>query len=107
HAPPPPYPTLFRSMLAPNRAAAQRRKADRAPGARARHAVASTLGMFLERYVAALCRCLTEKERRARWRIHLVTMMHLDNLDIPVSAEGGCRLPHKRCKQVQDRKSTR
>src|SRR5271154_434401 len=75
------------AVIADDRAAAQRRKADVALAARPGQAVAAPRGMLLERHASpAGCR-LAKQERGARGRVDLHPMMHLDDLDVEIGPE--------------------
>ena len=58
------------------------RKADVAGFARADMAVARTRRMLVEIDAAALRRRLPEQQRGAGWRVDLLVVVHLDNLDV-------------------------
>ena len=74
-------------VLADHRAAAQRREADVAALARAGMAVADADRVLGEVDAAALRRGAAEEQRRARRRIDLVAVMHLDDLDVEIGVE--------------------
>ena len=80
------------AMLAGIVAAAQGRKADVAALARAGDAVARALALGREIDLAPFGGGLAQRERRARGRIDLVAMMHLENLDVVIIAEALRRL---------------
>src|SRR5262249_4932616 len=71
-------------VIAHPRAAAQRGKADIAGATRAGMAVAAALGALIEIDPAALRRRAAEHQRRARRRIDLLVVMHLEDLDVEI-----------------------
>jgi len=79
-------------VIADDVAAAKRCKADRAWLAFAGDALARIDGISVERHTRARSRGLAEAKRSAGRRIHLVPMMHLEDLDVERRAEAPRRL---------------
>ena len=75
-------------MLANHVAAAERREADIAFAPRPDIAVAGPHAALGKRDASRLGRGLAEQERSARRRIALVAVVHLQNLDVELRAEG-------------------
>ena len=79
--------TLLSRMLADHIAAAQGGKTDVAALARPGDALAREDFLSVEINPAPARRRLTQAQRRARWGVDLVLVMHLDDLDIVIIAE--------------------
>jgi ribosome-binding factor A len=87
-------------VLADDIAAPQAREADRALPPGPGHPVAPAFGEIGEIGAAPPCRRLAEHQGRARGRVDLHPVMHLDDLDIVVDAEESGRSRHQRREQV-------
>src|SRR5690606_30929907 len=87
-------------VVTDNGAAPQRRKADVAPPARPGVAVPRSYARCLEIDAASLGRCGTEHQSRARRGVHLLAVMHLDDLDVEVRVERFCNAPRDGGQQV-------
>ncbi len=79
-------------VIAGDIAAAQRGKTDSAPAPGAGHAVAAALGHLLERHPPAGGGGAAERQGRARWRVHLVAVMHFQDFDVVAGIERAGRL---------------
>ena len=95
-----PSPAKITAVLADHRAAAQRREADVAALARAGMAVADPDRMVGEVDAAAFRRRLAEQQRRARRRVDLVAVVHLEDLDVEIGVERLRRLAHQGGEQI-------
>src|SRR3546814_4244007 len=82
-------------------AAAQGGKADLAAGPGADLAFARHAGDLAQRHVAALRRRLAQHQRGAGGRVYLVSVMHLDDLDVVVGIEGPRHLLGHKLQQVR------
>ena len=87
-------------MVADDGAAAQRRKTDVAGAARAGMSVARTHRALIKSDAAPGRSGLAEQERRARRRIDLLVVVHLDDLDVEILIERLGDLLHQRGKQI-------
>src|SRR5687768_4578717 len=67
---------------------------------RARDPVASAVRDRVEIDAAPLRSCLCEEKRCPRWSVHLVTMVHLQHLDIPVRTEFGGSFTNEMRQQI-------
>src|SRR5579875_2855491 len=87
-------------MFADDRAAAERRKADRAAFARTGRAIARAQRMFRQCDAAPARGSLAQKQSGAGGRVDLHAMMRLDDFDVVIGSKRTSRLFDERSKQV-------
>ena len=87
-------------MISGDGAAAQGCETDIAAAARASQAIASARRTRLERDLASARSGFAQHQRRARGRIDLGAVMHLENLDIKTFVERLGHSLHHRCEQI-------
>src|SRR5690606_12329228 len=88
------------AVLADDGAAAQRGKADIALAAWAGMAVTDAHRMVCQRNRATRCRGLAKQQRGTRGSVHLVTVMHFQDLDVELGVQCRRRLAHKACEEI-------
>ena len=90
----------YHIMVADDRAAAQGRKADVSRLARSCVPVPHTLRMLRQLDAAPLRRRLAEQQRRARGRIHLQAVVHLDDFDVVFLAQRRRHFLHEASQKI-------
>ena len=82
-------------VLPGHRTAAQRGETDGPFVPLARLPVAAAFALTFELYPTPRCSRFAQQQRSAARRVDFHAVMHLDDLDIPIGAEAGCRLLHQ------------
>ena len=80
--------------------AAQGRKADAAAFARALNPIAARYLRRRQVHAAPLRRRLTQQQRRARWRVHFMPVVHFDDFYVPIGAQPRRRFTHQKRQHI-------